>query len=92
MVVLNPVPVCDEPGAVAVDVDEVADEMAILFVQGTSEGVVKLLERATSVHCRTILIRLQDCPGSGLPGSALHHRHCIALELSHSPRPWYRRN
>ena len=66
--------------------------MAILFVQVTSEGIVKLLEGVTSVHCRTISIRLQDCPGSGSFGRGLHHRHCIALELSHSARPWHRCN
>jgi len=37
-----------------VDVDEVVDGMAISFVQATSEGTLKLLERVTSVHWRNI--------------------------------------
>ena len=38
--------------------DEVMDEAAILSVQVTFEGILKLLERVTSVHCRMISIAL----------------------------------
>ena len=60
--------------------DELADGAAILSVQVTFEGILKLLERVTSVHCRMILINLRDCLGFGLPGRGRHHHHCIALE------------
>lgn len=73
------------------DVD-VVDEAAILSVQVTLEGIVKLLERVTSVHCRAISINLRDCLRFGLPERGHHHHRCTALEWSHSPRPWHQRS
>jgi len=58
------VPVRDGPGEAAVDVDELVDEIAISFVLIASEGILKLFERVTSVHCRIISIGLRDYPGS----------------------------
>lgn len=44
--------------------DEALDEIAISFVQATLEGILKLLERVTSVHYRIVSIHLRDCPSS----------------------------
>jgi hypothetical protein len=45
---------------VAVDVDE----MVISFAQATVEGILKLLERVTSVHYRKFSTNLQERQGS----------------------------
>ena len=44
--------------------DEALDEIAISFVHATLEGILKLLERVTSVHYRIVSIDLRVCSSS----------------------------